>query len=636
MRISLCLMALLFAACGGPVESFMSGPTQLASVTALPPIEDTEERCQNAVDDDRDGKSDCADLKCKGFAFCVVRVDLRADVNRDGVVDLDGMADDLDEDTWNASHGAVFLANIDDDLRSCPSSAASDVQLAACNDAADDIVNGDDDLLDMATLKIAPWAAAPATTTAKLTSEPSGHVRMFKLVQGNWVLLDDASGAVSVDELKAGLELRLEGKDIVRDTAVWDGYVNLKLEVVSGDQTLSDTVRMRVAPVMLFHHMTAPETSYVTRVPRDPTSTAFVTALRGAINLSPEKAPLVEISDNDIWAEDFFETGYMTMPAANGQQHVIRAAYRSAGIERNGNFPLRAAGQIVFKQFRGKDTAGLQAFTLSQQQDSSSLNSYGNTETIPPFSNGGVNYPLGRLLRGSIPSFAPDPVLSKVMESQLVQPHVYLDTSWLTVGHIDETISFLKAPTPRGWVLLINDPTLAKQMLQDQVMAGNGAVQMHVGKDWYNYNTGQPYPAAISITQVLANTDVMGRSATAAANIAGQLEALKRETGLTDAEIIRVPFLHYTEYATSIAYQPGFVNGFVIGESDFVAPNPFGPQINGVDIFKKDFEDKLTAIGYHVRWVDDWDLYHVNMGEVHCGTNAARKIPAAKWWEGGR
>ena len=69
---------------------------------------------------------------------------------------------------------------------------------------------------------------------------------------------------------------------------------------------------------------------------------------------------------------------------------------------------------------------------------------------------------------------------------------------------------------------------------------------------------------------------------------------------------------------------------------DFVAPDPFGPVIDGVDIFKKDFETKLTAIGYTVRWIDDWDLYHAEEGEIHCGTNAARAIPDVKWWEGGR
>jgi len=617
----------------------MSGPTSLGPVTTLPPIEDTEERCLNAIDDDRNGLSDCADLKCKGFAFCIVTVDLRVDNNRDGLVELDNPADDLDEDTWNATHGAVFLANIDDDQKTCPAIVASDAQLASCNDAADEIVNGDDDLLDMAPLKVAPWQYAPATAVGTLHAEPAGKVRIFRLVQGQWLVFNEANDTLTADDLKAGVELRLEGKDIVRDTAVWDGYVNVKLDVTGILEPASDTVRMRVSPVMLHHHMTAPETSFVTRVPGSAVSTRFVNSLIGAINLTPEKAPLTQVSDQDIWTEDFFETGYMTMPAPGGQQHVIRAHYRSAGIEQNGAFPLRRAGQYVFRTLRGRDGAGIQAYTTQQQRDASSLNSYGNTETIPPYSHMGVDYPLGRVIRGSIPSFAPDPVLTKVMESQLVQPHVYVDTSWLVVGHIDETVSFLRAPNPRGWVLLINDPRLAKQMLEAEVAAGNGAVQMHVGKQWVIYPpVGQPYttPAAISISQVLANTDIMARSAIAAAAIDAQLDIIKTATGLTEAEIIRVPFLHYTEYGASIAYQPGFVNGYVAGETDFIAPNPFGPMIGGVDIFKKDFEDKLAVIGQHVRWVDNWDLYHVNLGEVHCGTNAARVIPAAKWWEGGR
>ena len=55
------------------------------------------------------------------------------------------------------------------------------------------------------------------------------------------------------------------------------------------------------------------------------------------------------------------------------------------------------------------------------------------------------------------------------MESQAVQPPVYVDTSWLLVGHVDETISFVKTSSPRGWTILVNDPAMAKKMLQDAV-----------------------------------------------------------------------------------------------------------------------------------------------------------------------
>jgi protein-arginine deiminase len=32
--------------------------------------------------------------------------------------------------------------------------------------------------------------------------------------------------------------------------------------------------------------------------------------------------------------------------------------------------------------------------------------------------------------------------------------------------------------------------------------------------------------------------------------------------------------------------------------------------------------------------MDDWDVYHLALGEVHCGTNVTR-TPTADWWERG-
>src|SRR5512144_423112 len=74
-------------------------------------------------------------------------VDLRADVDRDGVVELDDPGDDEGEDGWSATRGAIFLANIDDDAGRCPPemypAVTPDEVLAACNDAQDEVVDGD-------------------------------------------------------------------------------------------------------------------------------------------------------------------------------------------------------------------------------------------------------------------------------------------------------------------------------------------------------------------------------------------------------------------------------------------------------------------------------------------------------------
>jgi protein-arginine deiminase len=71
-----------------------------------------------------------------------------------------------------------------------------------------------------------------------------------------------------------------------------------------------------------------------------------------------------------------------------------------------------------------------------------------------------------------------------------------------------------------------------------------------------------------------------------------------------------------------------------LSPTHFAAPKPFGPIINGEDIFEKSVRDSLAAVGVEVTFIDDWSMYHVNDGEVHCGTNTIRTTSgAAAWWE---
>jgi protein-arginine deiminase len=321
----------------------------------------------------------------------------------------------------------------------------------------------------------------------------------------------------------------------------------------------------------------------------------------------------------------------MTMPGPNGTQHAIRVNIRSANIQTTSvSNPLRPAGRAVFA-LRGKDTAAVQEYDKTRPRTHDTLNSFGNYETVPPYTIGTTSYPLGRQLRGNIPTYYTDKVFTKMMEAQKVQPPIYLDTSWLVVGHVDETLSFVKANSPRGWVLLVNDATMAKTMLEQAAAAGNGNVPMFVGKYW-----DASSPAQVTINQVLSDQDVMASSAEAQIEVAAQIAKLKSEIGLADTEIVKIPFLHMSMSGRHIAYQPGMVNGIYVSDTMFVAPNPHGPVINGQDIFKVAMQNALQPYGVTVRFAEDWDTYHRNLGEVHCGTNTTRAIPTSKWWESGR
>src|SRR2546429_463413 len=83
-------------------------------------------------------------------------------------------------------------------------------------------------------------------------------------------------------------------------------------------------------------------------------------------------------------------------PAPDGGQHVIRMTYRSANVfYTDANNPLRESGALAYFKFRGPDLGAITQFRIPQTQAESnmdSLNSFGNLETIPPYTLGGLSY----------------------------------------------------------------------------------------------------------------------------------------------------------------------------------------------------------------------------------------------------
>jgi protein-arginine deiminase len=561
--------------------------------------------------------------------------DLRADTNRNGVIDWDDPTEDEGEDDWTAEHGAVFLANIDDDLVACPTSGAgiNDLTLPDCNDAADTVVNGEDDLLDMAPLRVAALPDAPdgAAGYLDLGAYGTDRARLFIQRNGEWMYFNPRKEALTAAELRAGVNLLLEGRDVLRDTKKWDGKLTVELTVDYGGKTAVDTVMMRVAPMILFHHLLPAEVVTVTTFSY-PESTVFRQDLEKALAAMANPPVFDEMVAGDQWNQDFFETAYMSMPSADGQ-HVIRVYLRSANVfnPKSATNPLRPAGKTVFTHFRGKDAAAVQEFDLGHDGNSDTLNSTGNTETIPPYSKDGEDFPLGRLYNGEVESFAMDQKWVGMLNAQGMQPRVTVDTSWLLVGHVDETLTFIKADTPRGWTIVRNDAMMAIDMLQKLEDEGHGDVPMFVGKDW---DANQP--AEVTISQVLDDTDVIAETTVSAAEVDAQIEILKNVTGITDDEMIRIPFLHWAVYGYSVAYQPGTVNTLYIDGTNLAVPDPHGPKIDGKDVMKEQWEQELSKVGMTTHWIENWDLYHALLGEVHCGTNAVRATPDVKWWETGR
>ncbi len=586
------------------------------------------ENCATTADEDCDGQTP----SCAAEAPVV---DLRADNDRDGVVSLDDPSEDADEHTWGATHGAVFLANIDDDLDACPTSGnPNDATLAGCFDAADEVVNGPADLLDLARLRTAPWAAAPSDASAHILVSPAtAKVRLFKRDASDaFVVFHPETDTLGQAELVAGVELAIEATDIVRDASQWDGYVDLTLLVDGGTGAsgaigmASDTVRMRVAPVLFRHHLDPAEQIFASAMNYSG-SQVFRTDLQASMNeAAVPVSTLTTFNVNDQWNQDYFETAYMAMPGPGGEPHAIDVNFRSAN---HTGGQLRSAGRVVFG-LRGPDIAAAVQFDPSHSNYMDTLNSFGNFETIPPFSHAGKSYPMGRVFRGGTPDYYPDKSFDRMVDAQSAQLPVWADTSWLLVSHIDETLSFLPAPSARGWVVLASDPTMARAIFEAIEADGGGSLVVFKGKRWYGNVSAQT-----TVSAMLDDIDVMNDSAWAAVHTADQLAMLASVAGVSDAEIVSGAHLFGSYDGYLIAHQPGVVNGIVLSSSHFGAPKPWGPVVDGRDAFEKQLEDALAPIGVDVSFIENWDLYHALDGEVHCGSNTRRKVPTDVYWWGG-
>ena len=215
-----------------------------------------------------------------------------------------------------------------------------------------------------------------------------------------------------------------------------------------------------------------------------------------------------------------------------------------------------------------------------------------------------------------------------------------MDTNWLLVGHVDEIMTCVPAPGGKGFKLLLASPRLAYRILRRAVSKGNGSEKMLKGRDFHGR------PAEVTISGFLT-AGIPGLSLTAlefrsfngmaGTRLAAIQKKLEKDLSLKASDILEVPILFMpndSSPAFADALTTGMVNMLVLNKHCIV-PKPFGPVVGGTDLFEENLRSKLGRLGLTVKFIDDWHEYHVNLGEVHCGTNTLRKpVPAKwKWWE---
>lgn len=270
-----------------------------------------------------------------------LKPDIRADTNRDGIVDVQGSSDSADKATWTAERGAVFLPNIGDKTHRCAitdnnKKPLSNDELASCSDASSHLLLTLEYAAPLRTLPInvSPDAVANIYATPRASYE---RVRLFVLdddsksnATESWRLVDQEF-MFNASQLAQGITLGIDGREPVKDASVWNGSVSVVFKVTDGNQTATDSVALWITPVLTHHHLQHVETIVSTAGNNsEPIQANFIRQIDDArVEAGVANPWLLFNQFDDIWAQDFLEPAYTSMPGHNGPI-AIRVMLRSA------------------------------------------------------------------------------------------------------------------------------------------------------------------------------------------------------------------------------------------------------------------------------------------------------------------
>ncbi|XP_070812048.1 protein-arginine deiminase type-1-like [Pituophis catenifer annectens] len=376
----------------------------------------------------------------------------------------------------------------------------------------------------------------------------------------------------------------------------------------------TDTVIFHVAPWLMTPNTQRPLEIFVCSIEKGINANGkfleVIKLLARKANCKLTICPEVE-NRGDRWIQDEMEFGYVEAPHQSFP--VVFDSPRNRGLK---EFP--------FKKILGPDFGYITREPKNGRV--SSLDSFGNLDVSPPVSVKGKNYSLGRILIGSSFPGSGNRKMTKVVRdflyAQKVQAPVELYSDWLTVGHVDEFLSFVPAPGKKGFRLLLASPLACLKLFEEKQKEGYGKAALFEGLR----RVGK-----ITVDEILTDRNVRQDSKYVQSCIDWNRSILKRELGLTERDIIDIPQLFTLEGSTATALFPDMVNMLVLGEHLGI-PKPYGPIIHGQCCLEVKVRSLLEPLGLSCTFIDDFFSYHVLSGEVHCGTNVQRKPFSFRWW----
>ena len=434
----------------------------------------------------------------------------------------------------------------------------------------------------------------------------------IRIYSGDELILGDGGDTAATLSGVDTADLRIEFSDFL---------VQGLLTVTDVDRDESFEIALTASPLFFNHHLQAGEMTMATAVNgwgydnsefiegyEDTLGTAFNRMMGGRY-------------DNDPWVQDEFEFGYATSPDAH--LDVIFDTHR------NGQGPPGGGlDDFPEDEYEGPDWLIVNWGPLN----ASSLDYGGNFEVSPPVTVDGIHYPYGRVYYGGTPGYEPLTATQRAVEAMEVQKPFMPDSTWLCVGHIDEFTTTIPDPSaPKGFRFVISDTRSAWTLLEG--LDPDTSLPQYAPGGWSGHSID-------TIGEIVDDGALRALNNEIQEILDEQKAIFVEELGLDEEDILYMPSLFEEPNGCGswvAALIPGMANLIVESVDDrttvFLA-DPFmrsdvsdqssDPLISHV---RDLFPDSMDLV-----FLDDWEVYHMGLGEVHCGSNVERETDNA-WWE---
>ncbi|XP_009994088.1 PREDICTED: protein-arginine deiminase type-2 [Chaetura pelagica] len=416
----------------------------------------------------------------------------------------------------------------------------------------------------------------------------------------------------------AELEFFIEGLRFPDDSfsglvSIHASLLETPAEGVPPTPVFTDTVVFRVAPWIMMPNTLAPVNIFVCSL-KD--NYLFIKEIKNLVNKAgcELKVCFGYTNRGDRWMQDEIEFGYTHAPHKSFP--VVLDSPRGGGLE-----------QQAIRELLGPDFGYVSREPLFEA--TTSLDSFGNLEVSPPVTVAGKEYPLGRILIGSsFPTSGGRRMTRLVRDflyAQQVQAPVELYSDWLSMGQVNEFVTFVPTSDTKGFRMLMASPVACYKLFREKQKEGQGEATMFKG--YSGSDTKR-----VTINKVLSNDILVQQNQYVQRCIDWNRDILKKELGLTEQDIIDLPALFKLDkHGKAVPYFPNMVPMIVLAK-DLGIPKPFGPLLGGECCLERRTRSLLEPLGLRCCFLEDVSCYHGRLGEVRCGTNVQRRPFAFKWW----